>query len=79
MAKSDLLQYLKSHVGERIFVNADDQKPFLLQSVEKDYIRLSQIESLQNITTESFVIPFSAIVSVQEVEGVNGIIIYLVK
>ena len=79
MNNSDLVQYLKNHIGERIFLNANDQNPYVLESVEKDYILLNQIDDLQDSVAESFVIPLSAIVSVQQIEGLPGIIVYLVK
>ena len=79
MNNSDLVQYLEKHIGDRIFLNANDQNPYVLESVEKDYILLNQIDDLQDSVAESFVIPLSAIVSVQQIEGLPGIIVYLVK
>lgn len=79
MNNSDLVQYLEKHIGDRIFLNANDQNPYVLESVEKDYIKLSQVQNSENSSLESCVVPITAIVSVQELKGIQGIILYLIK
>ncbi len=79
MNSSDLVHYLKQHIGDRIFLNANDQEPYVLESVERDYIKLAQSKRYANSPIETFVVPLTAIVSVQEIDGIPGVILYLVK
>ncbi|MDQ7064385.1 MAG: hypothetical protein Q9P90_09055, partial [candidate division KSB1 bacterium] len=74
MNSSDLVHYLKQHIGDRIFLNANDQKPYVLESVERDYIRLAQTKNHVRSSIETFVVPLTAIVSVQKIDGVPGVI-----
>ena len=70
--------FLEQHIGKRIFLNADDLKPYTLASVHDDCIQLTR-SSEANGDDQTFVIPYSAIVSLQEVEGLGGLVVYLVK
>ena len=70
--------FLQQHVGKRIFLNADNLKPYILKSVYGDCLQLIQ-ESDANKPGQTFIIPYSAIVSLQEIEGLRGLVIYLIR
>jgi len=70
--------FLKELIGKQIYLNADSRKPHMLEAVKDDYIFLTNTHR-DNEPRQAFAIQISSIVSTQEIEGVEGIVIYLVK
>jgi hypothetical protein len=73
-----LKTYLKKHLGEKIYLNADNRRPNVLKEIHEDYIVLSAVPK-ETEPEQSFVVPISSIVSLQQVEGIDGLVVYLVR
>lgn len=69
--------YLRTRIGEIIYLNADSRKPFRLQEVMDDYFELAGTS--ENEKKDALIIPIASIVSVQKMEGLPGLVMYLVK
>lgn len=75
---AQLRAYLGERIGQRIFLNADSRHPSILEAVYDDYITLHRTASPDD-PEQSFIIPLNSIVSLQEVEGLGGVVVYLVR
>ena len=73
-----LAAFFETRIGEKIFLNADDRNPVVLKAVCNDYLELSSNGSGTR-PKSSFIIPFNSIISIQETEGINGLILYLMR
>ena len=73
-----LAAFFETRLGETIFLNADDRNPSTLKAVFDDYLELSS-HRIGAGPKSSFIIPFTSIVSIQETEGIQGLILYLVR
>lgn len=75
---AQLRAYLGERIGQRVFLNADSRHPSMLEAVHDDYLILRRPASPED-PEQSFVIPLASIVSMQEVEGMGGVVVYLVR
>lgn len=71
-------EYLQNSVGQKIYLNADDRHPCILQNVHTDYIVLSNAPKT-NEPRQTYAIPIANIVSLQEVDGLGGLVVYLTR
>lgn len=74
----DMQNYLRTRIGEIIYLNADSRKPFRLQEVMDDYFELAG-QSQQGEPGDILIIPIASVVSIQELDTQIGLVIYLVK
>lgn len=70
--------FLSARIGQRVFLNADSRTPNVLQTVKDDYLVLRGVASYET-PAHAFIIPLRSIVSLQEVDGIDGLVIYLVR
>jgi len=73
-----LAAFFETRLGETVFLNADDRNPSTLKAVFDDYLELTSTRADTGLQS-SFIVPFNSIVSVQETEGIQGIILYLTR
>lgn len=74
----NLSGYFKNLIGQKLFLNADNRQPAILQEVHNDHLRLATAGAGDS-PHDHFIIPLRSIVSVQEVEGLDGVVVYLVR
>ncbi len=69
-----LTSLLKPYIGHLVFLNADNLNPYTLEKVNEDHLIL-----LHNTTKKRLILSFSGIASFQRLEGIDGLIIYLIR
>ena len=74
----DMQNYLRTRIGETIFLNADSRKPFCLHEVKDDYFELTA-PSGERDSGNTLIVPITSVVSVQEMENQIGLVVYLIK
>ncbi len=74
---NSLLNFFVRNRETRYFLNADNRNPMTIHQIGSDYIQLKNINHKEKM--DIITIPLTSIVSVQERQGLGGIVVYLMK
>ncbi len=72
-----LLNFFARNREAHYFLNADNRNPMIIHQIGSDYIQLKNTNRKEKM--DIITIPLTSIVSVQERQGLGGIVVYLMK
>ena len=71
-------ELLQKNIGQQIYLNADDRHPCRLLEVQTDYIVLTS-RGQANQPHQTYTVPISSILSLQHLEGLGALVVYLLR